>query len=140
VAELWPPSGLHDLLGQSDFVAICAPETPETRGMFDAGAFRAMKPSAYLINIGRGKIVQLDALVEALRGGRLAGAGLDVFEVEPLPPHHPLWAMENVIITPHIAGIGEHIAGRRHEVLFDNLRRFVNGEPLQNVVEKERWF
>jgi phosphoglycerate dehydrogenase-like enzyme len=99
-----------------------------------------MKPTAYLINIGRGKIVQLDALVAALRAGQLAGAGLDVFEIEPLPPDHPLWAMENVVITPHIAGVGEHIAGRRHRVLFDNLRRFVAGELLLNVVDKERWF
>lgn len=140
VTELWPSSRLHDLLGQSDFVAICAPETPETRGMIDAGALRAMKPTAYLINIGRGKIVSLDALVAALRAGQLAGAGLDVFEVEPLPPDHPLWAMENVVITPHIAGYGEHIAGRRHQVLLDNLRRFTRGEPLTNVVEKNRWF
>lgn len=140
VAQLWGPNRLHDLLRESDFVVICAPETPETRGMFDAAAFAAMKPTAYLINIGRGKIVKLDALIDALRAGRLAGAGLDVFEIEPLPPDNPLWAMENVIITPHIAGYGEHIAGRRHQVLLENLRRFEKGQPLQNVVEKERWF
>lgn len=140
VAELWPPSRLQDLLRQSDFVVIAAPETPETRGMFDESAFAAMKPTAYLINIGRGKIVRLDALIAALQNRRLAGAGLDVFEIEPLPPDNPLWSMENVIITPHIAGVGEHIAGRRHDVLRENLRRFVNGEPLMNVVEKERWF
>jgi phosphoglycerate dehydrogenase-like enzyme len=140
VAELWGPDRLPDLLRQSDFVVIAAPETPETRGRFDAAALATMKSSAYLINIGRGKIVRLDALVDALRQGRIAGAGLDVFEIEPLPPDNPLWAMENVIITPHIAGFGEHIAGRRHQVLLENLRRFVNGEPLMNVVEKERWF
>lgn len=140
VAELWGPERLNELLGQSDFVVIAAPETPETRGRFDAAAFAAMKPGAYLINVGRGKIVKLDALIDALRSGRVAGAALDVFEVEPLPPDNPLWEMENVIITPHIAGIGEHIATRRHAVLLENVRRFVNGEPLQNVVEKDRWF
>ncbi|MGH2458327.1 MAG: D-2-hydroxyacid dehydrogenase [Chloroflexota bacterium] len=140
VAELWPASRLHDLLGQSDFVVICAPETPETRGLFDSSVFKAMKKSAYLINIGRGKIVRLDALVEALRAGELAGAGLDVFEVEPLPADHPLWDMENVVITPHIAGVGPHTGERRHQVLLDNLARFAAGEPLLNVVDKEKWF
>jgi phosphoglycerate dehydrogenase-like enzyme len=140
VADLWPSSRLHDLLGQSDFVVICAPETPETRGMFDTAAFKAMKKTAYLVNIGRGKIVKLEALVEALRAGELAGAGLDVFEVEPLPADHPLWDMENVVITPHVAGVGPHTGERRHQVLLENLRRFVAGEPLINVVDKERWF
>lgn len=140
VAELWPSARLQDLLGQSDFVAICAPETPETRGLFDSAAFKAMKQTAYLINIGRGKIVKLDALVEALRAGEIAGAGLDVFEVEPLPSDHPLWGMENVVITPHIAGIGPHTGERRHQVLLENLRRFVAGEPLTNLVDKEKWF
>ncbi len=140
VSELWSAARLHDLLGQSDFVVICAPETPETRGLFDSAAFKAMKPTAYLINIGRGKIVKLDALVEALRAGELAGAGLDVFEVEPLPADHPLWDMENVVITPHVAGVGPYTAERRHQVLLENLRRFVAGEPLINVVDKARWF
>lgn len=140
LSELWPASRLHDLLGQADFVVICAPETPETRGMFDSAAFKAMKRTAYLINIGRGKIVKLDALVEALRAGELAGAGLDVFEVEPLPADHPLWEMENVVITPHVAGVGPHTGERRHQVLLENLRRFVAGEPLINVVDKARWF
>jgi len=140
VTALWSPERLNDLLGTSDFVVICAPETPETRGLFGSATFKAMKPSAYLINIGRGKIVQLDALVEALRAGEIAGAGLDVFEVEPLPADHPLWDMENVVITPHVAGIGPHTAERRHQVLIENLRRFVANEPLLNVVDKSRWF
>jgi phosphoglycerate dehydrogenase-like enzyme len=140
VAELWPPGQLDHLLGQSDFVVICAPETPETRGLFGEAAFKAMKSSAYLINIGRGKVVQLDALVASLRAGQIAGAGLDVFEIEPLPADHPLWEMENVVITPHVAGIGPHIGERRHQVLLENVRRFVAGEPLVNIVDKARWF
>jgi phosphoglycerate dehydrogenase-like enzyme len=140
VAELWLPDQLHRLLAESDFVVICAPETPETRGLFGAREFKAMKRSAYLINIGRGKIVRLDPLVEALRAGEIAGAGLDVFEVEPLPASHPLWDMENVVITPHVAGVGPHIGERRHQVLFENLRRFLADEPLLNVVDKSKWF
>lgn len=140
VAALLPPDRLNEMLGAADFVVISAPETPETRGLFGSAAFQAMKSSAYLINIGRGKIVQLDALVEALRAGKIAGAGLDVFEVEPLPADHPLWDMENVVITPHVAGFGPHTGERRHQVLIENLRRFVAGEPLLNLVEKNRWF
>ncbi len=140
VNELWPADQLPRLLAQSDFVVICAPETPETRGLFGAAAFRTMKQSAYLINIGRGKIVHLDALVDALQAGEIAGAGLDVFEIEPLPSHHPLWEMENVVITPHIAGVGPPIAERRHQVLIENLRRFIADEPLLNVVDKASWF
>jgi phosphoglycerate dehydrogenase-like enzyme len=140
VNELWPPDRLVELLGLSDFVAICAPETPETRGLFDARIIGAMRQSAYLINIGRGKIVKLDALVAALRAGRLAGAGLDVFETEPLPPDHLLWDMTNVLITPHVAGAGPHSAERLNAVLLENLRRFVAGEALMNVVDKQRWY
>lgn len=140
VTALLPSERLNEMLGASDFVVISAPETPETRGLFGSAAFQAMKNSAYLINIGRGKIVQLDALVEALRAGKIAGAGLDVFEIEPLPANHPLWAMENVVITPHVAGVGPHTGERRHQVLIENLRRFAAGEPLLNLVEKNRWF
>ena len=140
VSELWPANRLHDLLGQSDFVVICAPETPETRGMIGSAAFQAMKSSAYLINIGRGKIVQLNALVEALRAGQLAGAGLDVFEIEPLPADHALWGMENVVITPHVAGVGPYTGERRQQIFLENVRRFVAGESLINVVDKAQWF
>jgi phosphoglycerate dehydrogenase-like enzyme len=140
VSELWPVERLADLLGSSDFVVICAPETPETRGLFDASVIGQMRETAYLINIGRGKIVKLDALVDALKGGRLAGAGLDVFETEPLPADHPLWDMPNVLITPHVAGAGPHSIERLHAILLDNVQRFVNGAPLINVVDKERWY
>jgi phosphoglycerate dehydrogenase-like enzyme len=119
---------------------LCAPETPETRGLFDASVLRMMRPNAYLINIARGSIVSLDALVEALRAGGVAGAGLDVFETEPLPADHPLWDMENVVITPHVAGAGPHSVERLHAILLENLRRFVNDEPLMNVIDKRRWY
>jgi phosphoglycerate dehydrogenase-like enzyme len=99
-----------------------------------------MKPSGYLINIGRGAIVVLDDLVAALRSARIAGAALDVFEVEPLPPEHPLWDFPNVIITPHTAGYSTAIAGRHLATLVENVHRFAAGEPLKNVVDKALWF
>ena len=108
VAELHRPDRLTDLLPRADAVIICAPQTPETTGLFDEAMFRRMKPSAYFINIGRGKIVRLAALERALAEGWIAGAGVDVFETEPLPAESPLWGMENVIITPHSAGHGPH--------------------------------
>ena len=136
VAELWKPDRLDDLLAQSDFVAVCAPETPETRGLFDASKFARMKPSAYFINVGRGRVVKLADLTAALEHKQIAGAALDVFEQEPLPGDHPLWAMDNVILTPHSAGFSAHGEDRRLRVLADNLRRFVAGQPLRNVVDK----
>jgi phosphoglycerate dehydrogenase-like enzyme len=131
---------LPDLLAASDFVAIAAPHTPETAGLFNAMTLAQMKPTAYLINIGRGVIIVLDHLVAALRAGRLAGAALDVFEVEPLPDDHPLWDFPNVIITPHTAGYSPVIASRHLAVLADNVRRFARGHPLANVVDKTLWF
>ena len=140
VDELWPAERLRELLERSDFVAVCAPHTPETERLLDREKLAWMKSSAYLINVSRGVIVELAALTEALRQGRLAGAALDVFETEPLPADHPLWEMENVIITPHVAWMGPESEARRLEVLRENLRRFTAGEPLLNVVDKARWF
>jgi phosphoglycerate dehydrogenase-like enzyme len=139
-AALWRPDRLPDLLGQSDFVVIAAPHTPETVKLFRRPLFRQMKPSAYFINIGRGAIVDLGDLVAALEAGELAGAGLDVYETEPLPADHPLWKMPNVILTPHVAGASPRIAERHLQVLLDNVGRFARGEPLANVVDKQRWF
>jgi phosphoglycerate dehydrogenase-like enzyme len=140
VAELHRPDRLSDLLPRADAVLICAPLTPETTGLFDAAMFRRMKASAYFINIGRGKIVHLAALERALAGGWIAGAGVDVFELEPLPPASPLWGMDNVVITPHSAGHGPHLDERRLRVVLENVRRFVAGEPLLNVADKDRWY
>ncbi len=141
VAELWPVEELPKLLAQSDYVVIAAPHTPQTAGMFHRPQFQQMKRDAYLINIGRGAIVVLDDLVAALEAGEIAGAALDVFETEPLPPSHPLWRMPGrVILTPHIAGFSPRIAGRHLETLLDNVGRFVRGEQLRNVVNKERWY
>jgi phosphoglycerate dehydrogenase-like enzyme len=102
--------------------------------------FQRMRPTAYFINIGRGRTTRLDDLVAALEAGEIAGAALDVFEKEPLPPDHPLWTMRNVIITPHTAGHGPYLDDRRFDIVLDNCRRFLKGEPLRNVVDKASWF
>jgi phosphoglycerate dehydrogenase-like enzyme len=134
------PAELDVLLGRSDWVVICAPHTPDTEKMFRWAQLRQMKRSAFLINVGRGVIVDLGDLTEALRAGAIAGAGLDVFEVEPLPADHPLWTMPNVVITPHVAANAPGVSDRWLEVLLDNLGRFIRGEPLRNVVDKRQWF
>lgn len=140
VARLWPPEELGQLLAESDFVVIAAPHTPQTAGWFRRPQFQAMKRSARLVNVGRGAIVALDDLAAALDAGEIAGAGLDVCETEPLPAEHPLWRMEQVIVTPHVAACSPRIAGRHLALLADNVGRFVRGEPLRNVVDKRAWY
>jgi phosphoglycerate dehydrogenase-like enzyme len=131
---------LPELLHLSDFAVIAAPHTPETEGLFDASILAQLRPSSYLINIGRGAIVVLDDLVAALRGGKLAGAALDVYETEPLPDDHPLWDFPNVVLTPHTAGYSPVISERHLATLVENVGRFARGEPLVNVVDKALWF
>jgi len=140
MAELHRPEALDSLLPHADFVILTAPETPETQRLLDRERLRRMKPSAYLINISRGALVVLDDLVAALETGEIAGAALDVYEVEPLPADHPLWTMPGVLLTPHVGGEGPYLDERRAEVLLDNCRRFAAGEPLRNVVDKHHWF
>ena len=132
--------GLPALLNECDYVVIAAPHTPETERLFDAQLMGLMKPSSILINIGRGAIVVLDDLVAALHDGQIAGAALDVFEVEPLPAEHPLWGMEQVMITPHTAGYSPVIAERHLALLCENVRRFDQGLPVLNQVDKRLWF
>jgi phosphoglycerate dehydrogenase-like enzyme len=140
VTELARPDRLAELLPRADVVIVCAPQTPATTGLFDEALFRRMRSTAYFINIGRGKIVQLAALERALAEDWIAGAGLDVFETEPLPPTSSLWQRDNVIITPHVAGYGPHTDERRLAIVLDNVRRFVAGQPLVNVADKRRWY
>jgi D-2-hydroxyacid dehydrogenase (NADP+) len=137
VAEVWPLERLHDLLGQSDSVVISAPYTRESRHLFDAAAFAAMKPTAYLIAISRGGIVDENALATALNSGQIAGAGVDVTEKEPLPAESPLWTARNIIITPHLAGASGPKERRCVQILHDNLVRLANGGELINVVDKK---
>jgi phosphoglycerate dehydrogenase-like enzyme len=127
-------------LAWSDFTVIAAPHTPETARLFDARTLSFLRHTSFLINIGRGVIVVLDDLVHVLRDGRLAGAALDVYEVEPLPADHPLWDLPNVILTPHTAGYSPVIAERHLATLVENVGRFARGEALLNVVDKKLWF
>jgi phosphoglycerate dehydrogenase-like enzyme len=140
VAELHHPEALDALLPRADFVILTVPHTPATEGFMHRERFRRMKRGAYFINIGRGLTTRLDDLVAALRAGEIAGAGLDVFEQEPLPADHPLWTLPGVLITPHSAGHGPHLDERRLEILLDNCRRFARHQPLRNVVDKAAWF
>jgi phosphoglycerate dehydrogenase-like enzyme len=138
--EAVPPSDLDYLLGESDFVVIAAPLTPETRGLIGEAQLRAMKPSACLINVARGAIVDEPALIRALKEGWIAGAGLDVFVREPLPPESELWDLENLILTPHISGGTEIYSLRATEIFCANLRRYLAGQPLENVVDPNRGY
>lgn len=140
VHEVWQMNRFHELLAQSDVVAICAPLTPETHGMFDDAAFQAMQSHALLVNVTRGKIIDGPALLRALNNGSIGGAGLDVTPEEPLPTDSPLWDMPNVIITPHVAG-GSPIRLDRTVGLFcDNLERTLVGKPLLSVIDKEKGY
>lgn len=134
--EQWPVSRLHDLLAESDWVVVVAPHTSATEGLFGAAEFDRMKPGARFVNLGRGALVDEAALVAALRSGKLAGAALDVFEEEPLPPASPLWDFPEVILTPHISGLGPRYWERAMDQFTDNLRRYLACEPLANVVDK----
>ena len=140
VAELHAPGALDSLLPRADFVILTVPHTPATEGFMNRARFQRMKRTAFFINIGRGMTTRLDDLAEALRAGEIAGAGLDVFEQEPLPADHPLWTMPGVLITPHTAGHGPFLDERRFEIFLDNSRRFLAGQPLRNVVDKASWF
>jgi len=140
VLKLDGPDALDALLPLADFVILTVPHTPATEGFMHRARFARMKRTGYFINIGRGLTTRLDDLVAALRAGEIAGAGLDVFEQEPLPPEHPLWTLPNVLITPHTAGHGPYLDERRFEILLDNSRRFLAGQPLRNLVDKAGWF
>jgi phosphoglycerate dehydrogenase-like enzyme len=136
--ELYETGRLHDALGEADYVAVTLPGTPETERLLDGEAMGMIKEGAYFANVGRGKVVDEEALVEALRSGRLSGAALDVFEVEPLPEESPLWELENVIISPHSTDVVPALINRAQTELFcENLRRYLAEEPLLNILDKQ---
>ena len=124
-----------ELASWADVVVNALPLTPDTRGIVSEAFLRTMKPTAYLINVGRGETVDTDALIRALREGRLAGAGLDVTDPEPLPPGHPLWTTPNLLLTPHVAAASDQLAARSLLLAQENLRRYVAGEPMLSVVD-----
>jgi phosphoglycerate dehydrogenase-like enzyme len=137
VEAMFGPYQLLDLLPQADVVVLTVPLTAETRGMIGEPELRAMKSTAYLLNVGRGGTVDEGALAQALREGWIAGAGLDVFGTEPLPEDSPLWGLDRMIITSHYGGVTPHYNERALEVFLDNLDRYQAGEPLRNVVDKQ---
>jgi len=137
VEAMFGPAELLGLLGRADFVVLTVPLTLQSEGIIGEKQLRAMKPSAYIINVGRGRTIREKALIRALKEGWIAGAGLDVFQTEPLPENSPLWRMDNVIITSHYSGSTPQYNSRAMEIFLDNLRRYQANEPLRNVVDKK---
>jgi phosphoglycerate dehydrogenase-like enzyme len=140
VAELHSPEWLPKMAPQVDVLMSAAPHTPVTEGMFNESIFRAMKPTAYFINVSRGKLVDTPALVRALKEKWIAGAGLDVAYREPLPPDDPLWTAGNLIITSHSSAVSRGSTERCYDLFCENVRRYVSGLPLLNVVDKQRGY
>lgn len=140
VEQVLPSSQLDELLSQSDYVVLAAPVTPSTVGLMNAVRLARMKPDAYLINVGRGPLVDEVALARVLREHKIAGAALDVFSEEPLPADSPLWELENLLITPHTAGITEKLWDRHYALISENLRRYLKGEPLLGLVNKKQGY
>ncbi len=137
---LLPAGQLNQLLSESDYVIVATPLTPETRGLIGDKELRAMKPSACIINIARGGIIDEEALIRALDEKRIAGAGLDVVANEPLPPESPLWDFDNVILSPHVSGGMEDYMGQATGIFCENLKRYLNGEKLLNVIDKKKGY
>ncbi|MDP2481529.1 MAG: D-2-hydroxyacid dehydrogenase [Candidatus Palauibacterales bacterium] len=140
VERAWDTRGLPELLGQAHYVVLTLPETDETRGLLGESLLGRLRPDAVLINLSRGGIVEETALARALASGRLRGAGLDVFEQEPLPSDSPLWDLENVVVTPHAGAVSPRYWERETALLLDNLRRYLDGRALVNVVDKQRGY
>ena len=135
-----PASQLNDVLPEADYVVLAAPETPETKQLISAAQFAQMKKGARFLNVGRGSLVDEAALMDALRGGRLAGAALDVTSVEPLPAESPLWRAPNLFLTPHTSAISERLWERETQLLMDLLERWFDGRELRNLVDFDRGY
>jgi phosphoglycerate dehydrogenase-like enzyme len=140
VQQVFARSQLDELLSHSDYVVLAAPVTPSTQGLMNAERFAAMKPDGYLINVSRGPLIDEAALMEALRNHTIGGAALDVFEKEPLPADSPLWEADNLLITPHTAGLTEKLWERHYALFTENLRRYLTHQPLLAVVDKKRGY
>jgi phosphoglycerate dehydrogenase-like enzyme len=138
--EAIPLSELDGVLPRADYVVLCTPVTPATTGMINESRLNKMKPEGYLINVGRGPLIDEAALLHALRTRRIAGAALDVFVEEPLPAESPLWSLDNLLITPHTAAVTERLWDRHYELIAENLCRIVDGRPLLNRVDPRRGY
>jgi phosphoglycerate dehydrogenase-like enzyme len=129
--------GLGRLIAESEALVLAAPETPDTRGILTRERIAALRPDAVVVNVSRGGLVDEDALVAALREGRIRGAALDVFRTEPLPEGHPIWSLPNVLVTPHVSAVSRGFWRRHNDLVLENLERFLAGEPLRNLVDLE---
>jgi phosphoglycerate dehydrogenase-like enzyme len=137
VAETYPPERRIEMISRCDYVVVAAPLTSETRGMIGEAEFAAMKPTAVVINVGRGPVINEEAMVRALTGGRIAGAALDVFDHEPLPAGHPFYKLENVLLSPHCADHTPDWLDNAMKFFIAQYERFRKGEPLLNIVDKK---
>ena len=140
IDKMVTPDRLNEVIPEADVVFVAAPLTDESRGMMGPAQFDAMKRDSYFIAVSRGPLYQMPALVKALDSGKLAGAGVDVTDPEPLPAGHALWKFPNVVITPHVAGQGDVMPKRRMEVFKENIKRFGDGRPMLNVVDKQKGY
>ncbi|HZY45691.1 MAG TPA: D-2-hydroxyacid dehydrogenase [Anaerolineae bacterium] len=140
VDRLYPPDQLRSMLSECDFVAVTVPLTAETEKMIGAAELRSMKRGAILINVARGGVIDEAALIDALQNNLIGGAGLDVFEEEPLPLNSPLWKLPNVILSPHVSGFSSHYDERAMDLFAENLRRYLTGESLLNVVDMNKGY
>jgi phosphoglycerate dehydrogenase-like enzyme len=131
---------LDAVLPQSDYIVLCTPVTPATAGIINARRLASLKKDSYVINVGRGQLVDESALIEALRNGKIAGAALDVFATEPLPPDSPFWTLQNVLITPHTAAVTDRLWERHYQLIRENLNRLLQGKPLLNEIDKRRGY
>ena len=135
--RIYPGEATRSMVAECDYIVNTLPDTEKTHHLFNEEMFRTMKPSAFFINIGRGGTVNEEDLIRALKKGWIAGAGLDVFEKEPLPDESPLWQLDNVILTPHVSGFTPNYDGRATDLFAENLRRYLHGKPLLNLVNRE---
>ena len=140
VHELYGPDSLHDLLPRAEFLVLITPHTDETESLIGRDELAALPYGAFVINIGRGPLLDEDALVEALRSGRLGGASLDVFHTEPLPAQSPLWDLPNVIVCPHSGATSDRENGRLTDLFCENIERYLWGKPMLNVLDTEKFY
>ncbi len=135
--QFFGPEQREDILRESDYITVTLPGTAHTRKFIGAREIAAMRPGAYIVNIGRGEVIDENALIDALKAGKIGGAGLDVFEKEPLPKESPIWDLENVILTPHMSGANRGYMDKACSLFADNLRRYAAGQPLLNLVDRQ---
>lgn len=138
--RLYPMEGLRGMLEECDFVVLTLPHTKSTECLFVKETFDYMKPGSYFVNVSRGQLVDEGALIDALNSGQLAGAALDVYSQEPLPPESPLWSQPNLILTPHISAFSPNMLNQVIELFIENLKRYLNKQPLYNVIDREQGY